>query len=305
MAIKIQVTKSKTIELNDLSLTSTVGELKKSFANKEKKFYETRQSFKFNKPEDKSIVRLSDDKKTLKEYGVTNEITITFKDLGPQIGYRTVFVIEYLGPILIMLFYAARPSFIFGAEASSMVYDPIAKLGIYCWCLHFLKREYETFFVHKFSRPTMPFFNLFKNSGYYWGFATIVGYPLCHPAFTAPGDMSSLSVKVGLLIWIVSQVGNFTCHVMLRNLRPAAGSKLRPIPSGFLFDYVSCPNYTFEVTGWIGFSIFTGILASYAFTLVGFLQMYDWAKGKHSGYLKAYGDDYKKLRRAAMVPFLA
>jgi len=302
MPVKVQVSKNKAVEL-DLPLTATVGELKKSFANKEKKFYETRQSFKFTGPKN-AVVRLSDDKKSLAEYGVSANTTLTFKDLGPQIGYRTVFVIEYLGPILIMLFYAMRPAFIFGTDASTKEYDPIASLGIYFWIAHFLKREFETFFVHKFSRPTMPFFNLFKNSGYYWGFATIVGYPLCHPAFTSPGDMSSLQVKIGILIWIVSQLGNLTCHVMLRNLRPAEGSKQRPIPTGFLFDYVSCPNYTFEVAGWIGFSLMTGILASYAFTFVGFMQMYDWAKGKHRGYLKAYGDEYKKLRRTAMVPFV-
>ena len=45
---------------------------------------------------------------------------------------------------------------------------------------------------------------------------------------------------------------------MLANLRPATGSDVRPIPSGFLFELVSCPNYTFEVSSWIGFSIMTG-----------------------------------------------
>jgi len=35
--------------------------------------------------------------------------------------------------------------------------------------------------------------------------------------------------------------------VMLSNLRPADGSKVRPIPKGFLFNLVSCPNYYFEV----------------------------------------------------------
>lgn len=34
---------------------------------------------------------------------------------------------------------------------------------------------------------------------------------------------------------------------MLSRLRPADGAKTRPIPSGFLFELVSCPNYFFEV----------------------------------------------------------
>ena len=32
---------------------------------------------------------------------------------------------------------------------------------------------------------------------------------------------------------------------------------------------------------WVGFSIMTSLWASYLFTLVGFLQMADWAMKKH------------------------
>ena len=58
------------------------------------------------------------------------------------------------------------------------------------------------------------------------------------------------------------------------------------LATGFLFDYVACPNYTFEVFSWVGFSIMTNIPFSYAFTIVGFLQMTDWALKKHKEYKK-------------------
>jgi very-long-chain enoyl-CoA reductase len=41
--------------------------------------------------------------------------------------------------------------------------------------LHFIKREFETIFVHRFSRPTMPLNNLFKNCVYYWSFGMLFG----------------------------------------------------------------------------------------------------------------------------------
>jgi hypothetical protein len=43
------------------------------------------------------VVRLSNPHKTLAEYGVDESSVLVLSDLGPQIGYRTVFVIEYLG----------------------------------------------------------------------------------------------------------------------------------------------------------------------------------------------------------------
>lgn len=64
----------------------------------------------------------------------------------------------------------------------------------------------------------------------------------------------------------LGELGNFCCHIALRNLRPA-GSTLRqmphPVPNSpltFLFKYVACPNYTYETLSWIGFTVMTQTL---------------------------------------------
>jgi len=274
-----------------------VKDLRKAAQKSQIKLDANRQGWKFG------IKALGDNDKTLTSYGVDNGAKLELKDYGPQVGYRTVFVVEYAGPLFIVLLYALRPSFLYNsADVAKHPYTLAQKLGIACWTFHFAKREFETFFVHKFSRPTMPLFNIVKNSMYYWSFGALCGYFLCHPLYTPPSCDSCL--YIGLVWFILSEIGNFIVHWQLSRLRPKEGTTMRPIPTGLGFKYVSCPNYTFEVSSWIGYSIMTSMLYSWAFTAVGFLQMLQWAMGKHRNYIKEYGADYKKLNRKAMIPFV-
>jgi very-long-chain enoyl-CoA reductase len=92
---------------------------------------------------------LTDDKLT-----IPNSTTIKVRDLGPQISWKTVFILEYLGPILIhswtLIIYQRQVTFTALLSSLSIIF-------------HFLKREYETCFVHRFSNATMPLANIFKN----------------------------------------------------------------------------------------------------------------------------------------------
>eukprot|EP01006_Ploeotia_vitrea_P026549 TRINITY_DN59520_c0_g1_i1.p1 TRINITY_DN59520_c0_g1~~TRINITY_DN59520_c0_g1_i1.p1 ORF type:complete len:320 (-),score=2.26 TRINITY_DN59520_c0_g1_i1:135-1061(-) len=239
----------------------------------------------------------------LAEAGIMDGTQLWFKDFGPQIGYRTVFIVEYAGPLFIMMLYALRPELLYGEGAQSQPFSDVAKMGVACWIAHFVKRELETLFVHKFSHPTMPLFNLFKNSIYYWSFGVLCGYTLCHPLYTPTENETA--VMAGLVIFIISELGNLLVHIQLSRLRPSEGSTLRPIPKGFLFSLVSCPNYTFEALSWVGFSLMTSTAFGWLFCFMGAAQMFAWAQKKHIGYIRTYGKEYKNLRRKAMIPFLA
>ncbi|KAK1342671.1 hypothetical protein QTO34_015437 [Cnephaeus nilssonii] len=152
----------------------------------------------------------------------------------------------------------------------------------------------------------MPLRNIFKNCTYYWGFAAWMAYYINHPLYTPP-TYGAQQVKLALAIFVICQLGNFSIHMALRDLRPA-GSKTRKIPYPtknpftWLFLLVSCPNYTYEVGSWIGFAIMTQCLPVALFSLVGFIQMTIWAKGKHRSYLKEFRD-YPPLRMP-IIPFL-
>lgn len=296
--VQIDVFTTRDKKIGNISVNSdaTVREIKKEVAKISTLSVE-RQSIRAdikgkNINDDSSIENLKTTKK------------IFVKDLGPQIGWKTVFMWEYAGPLVIYALSACRPWILYGDKVKGMELGITAKIALVCWSIHYLKRLLETMFVHRFSHGTMPLRNLFKNCGYYWGFSLYVAYHVNHPFFTPP---SVSWVLIGLALFLICELGNFSIHILLRNLR-AAGSSTRkiPMPNSFaltkLFNYVSCPNYTYEFGAWLGFTFMTSCIPAGLFMLAGMYQMTIWAIGKHKNYFKEF-NNYPKQRKA-ILPFI-
>ncbi|KAG7191376.1 3-oxo-5a-steroid 4- dehydrogenase [Scheffersomyces spartinae] len=254
-----------------------------------------------------------DTSKSLVENGVNgDQFTLYIKDLGPQIAWRTVFQVEYLGPLLV------HPLFYFGSQYfySKPVSHNQTQWFAYLFVMfHFIKRELETSFVHKFSNATMPAFNIFKNSGHYWilsGFN--LAYFIYGPEVDSDAaywqrflfhvkDNSTVVNYVLAGLFVFAELSNFKTHLTLSNLRPE-GSKKYVIPTGYGFDLVSVPNYFFESLSWLIYTLLVGNWSAWLFFAVGTAQMWVWGVKKHKRYLKTFGDDYKKLKRKIFVPYV-
>lgn len=285
----------------ELSQQSSIIDVKKAIEKEKSYLYPDRQMLKFEiagKPlkEEEAILNLkSNDSKNLKLY---------FKDLGPQVGWSTVFLTEYAGPLVIYLIFYLRPIFIYGQNKNK--YLEVQNFACAAWVFHYAKRLFETIFVHRFSHATMPIKNIVKNSVYYWGFAAFVAYYNNHPLYTL-ATYGTIQIYFGLAGFIFNELGNFSIHLALRNLRPA-GSKVRKIPHAtsnpftILFNFVSCPNYTYEIGSWFFFTIMTQSLPSFVFLLAGGYQMTVWALGKHRNYRKEF-EKYPRGRKS-IIPFL-
>lgn len=287
-----------TVELDD---NRSIGDVKKAISLQKPKLYVTRQSIR-SEAAGKNVkddVQLS----TLNASG--KHLTLYLKDLGPQVGWTTVFLTEYAGPLFIYLIFYLRPVFIYGNVKSKSQLQ-VVHFACACWVGHYAKRLLETVFVHRFSNATMPITNIFKNSLYYWGFAAYVAYYINHPLYTA-ASYGNTQIYLGLGAFLLNELGNLSIHIALRNLRPA-GSKVRKIPFPTsnpltaLFNFVSCPNYTYEIGSWIAFSIMTQSLPAALFTLAGGYQMTMWAMGKHRNYRKEF-EKYPRGRKS-IIPFL-
>jgi very-long-chain enoyl-CoA reductase len=225
--------------------------------------------------------------------GLRNRSTIDVKDLGPQISWRTVFIVEYLGPLLFHpFFYFLRP-YIYGTTAPP---SELQTLSLILVSLHFLKREYETIFVHRFSLATMPARNIFKNSAHYWILSGVnLAFWIYSPNAPTAKPSNPQITYLGIALFVIGELGNLSTHYTLRNLR-RPGSKDRGIPRGIGFNLVTCPNYMFEVMAWVGIWLVNWSLSTFVFVVIAAGQMAVWARKKENRYRKEFGDKYKRKR---------
>lgn len=163
-----------------------------------------------------------------------------------------MFFVEYFGPILITILFVVFQKQIYGVE-NKLTYNQ--KLGVTMVILHYVKREYETAFVHRFSNDTMPFFNLFKNSFHYWFICGVLNmYFFVHPLYTPPSWGNDTIFTVIFVAFLIFEFLNLKTHAVLRDLRKP-GSSERGIPKGWGFDTISCANYFWESLCWTMFAI--------------------------------------------------
>lgn len=290
------------LTLKGVDKSATIGQVKKLIQKQKSGLYPERVALRA----EVKGKNLSDSTQLSKidQLGKNNQLF--FKDLGPQIGWSTVFLAEYAGPLFCYMITYFRPAIFYGYGADKSAYHYSVHLAAACWSFHYVKRILETLFVHRFSHATMPMANLFRNCAYYWGFAFYVGYYVNHPLYTPPHFKDS-QIYAGLLGFIFSELGNFSIHIALRNLRPPGTTERRiPMPSmnpfTWLFNFVSCPNYTYEIAAWASFIVMTQALPAVLFMVAGGGQMAIWALAKHRNYKKEF-PNYPRGRKS-IFPFI-
>mmetsp|Transcript_35896 Transcript_35896/g.32297 ORF Transcript_35896/g.32297 Transcript_35896/m.32297 type:complete len:327 (-) Transcript_35896:24-1004(-) len=258
-------------------------------------------------------VALTEDYKTLAEYGIQEHgYTLTLKDLGPQVSWRTVFIVEYAGPMIIFLL-----NYLI---ASRKALNSIQEYALILIIIHYGKRELESCFLHVFSHDTMPFKRIFINSFHYWfTCGTCISVELYY--FWKNPEYSEAFQYLLIGLFCVFEFLNFMCHKTLKELRAKVEKEVksdqygelkmrsaRGIPRGWGFDLVTCANYLWEVCVWTTFAIFVRCWSAYVFLLFSFYQMAEWALGKHRGLKKRFdGQEGRELypkHRKAIIPFV-
>lgn len=217
-------------------------------------------------------------------------------------SWRTVYLVEYLGPILFhVLFYTIRPQlakidpyFYKGADTNPPTI--VQQICFYMFVAHFVKRELETAFLHRFSAATMPAFNIVKNSVFYWLTAGLLSaFFIYSPRSLAARTELGLLDYVGIALYLGGETANFVVHKHLAGLRKPGGTE-KGIPSCIGSSLVTCPNYMFEVVAWIGVILISREWAVVLFLGIGMSYMAGWSRDKERALRTYFGDKYKKKR---------
>ncbi|KAK6837133.1 hypothetical protein RU639_001434 [Aspergillus parasiticus] len=240
---------------------------------------------------------------TIEEVVIKDTNVITVKDLGPQISWRAVYIAEYLGPVFIpgLFLFPLRPYLYYNYDIFT---EPSYLQLLLCALLtmHFMKREYESIFVHRFSNATMPARKIVLNSGYYCVMSCNMAYWIFRPGAAVGREPSNpVLLYPGLALFVFGELANLNTHFVLRDLRHP-GTPERGVPYGFGFELMTCPNYFFEIIAWLGIYFVSGLSWSILiFIIIGSIQMAIWATKKERRYRKEFGDKYK-VKRFVMLP---
>jgi|TARA_B100000315_G_scaffold258281_1_gene309861 hypothetical protein len=106
---------------------------------------------------------------------------------------------------------------------------------------------------------------------------------------------------IGCTLFVIGFTINKISDEMLRRLRQGGDSGYQ-IPEGFLYQWVSCPNYLGEMIQWIGWAVACWSLAGLLFALWTIANLLPRARAYHAWYQEHF-EQFPKTR-TAVIPYL-
>lgn len=118
-----------------------------------------------------------------------------------------------------------------------------------------------------------------------------------------PSWLGSPLFILGTVIFFAGMAVNINSDHIIRSLRKP-GDTRHYIPRGGMYKYVASANYFGELTEWIGYAILTWSLGGLAFAVWTFANLAPRARSIHRRYIAEFGDEYARLNRKYIIPFI-
>ena len=110
-------------------------------------------------------------------------------------------------------------------------------------------------------------------------------------------------IYIGVAVWLFGFITNLHSDYIIRHLRKP-GDKKHYIPRGGMFRYVSSANYFGEFMEWVGFAIASWSWAGVVFALWTFANLGPRSASLYKRYEKEFGEEFTKLKRKRIIPFI-
>jgi 3-oxo-5-alpha-steroid 4-dehydrogenase 1 len=201
-------------------------------------------------------------------------------------------VMEFPAFLVILLFFLT----------SSRSLHPVSIAFIVIWEIHYVRRT----FVYPYSIRKNPgefplvlaaaafIFNLMN--GY------INGYFLFYKATPYPLSwLYNSRFLCGVILFFSGFIMNLLSDRILRKLKQQGDGSYK-IPRGWLFEWISCPNYLGEIIEWWGWACLTWSLPGVLFACFSIANLLPRAISNHQWYKKQFPGYPEK--RKAIIPFL-
>ncbi len=108
---------------------------------------------------------------------------------------------------------------------------------------------------------------------------------------------------IGTAVFVFGMCVNLHSDYIIRHLRKP-GDTRHYIPRGGMFRYVSSANYFGELTEWIGFAIASWSWSGVVFAWWTFANLAPRAASLRRRYEREFGDEFKRLNRKRIIPFI-
>lgn len=108
---------------------------------------------------------------------------------------------------------------------------------------------------------------------------------------------------VGAVVFVIGMGINLHSDHVIRHLR-RPGETGHKIPHGGMYRYVASANYLGELIEWTGFALLTWSMAGVVFVLWTAANLVPRAAKIHARYCAEFGDEYRRLHRRRIFPFI-
>lgn len=169
------------------------------------------------------------------------------------------------------------------------------------WLLHYFYRTFIFPFRLHTKDKKMPLSIILSAICFNGVNATLNGYFLTHFATYQISNFFDSRFYLGTFLLIIGTIIHMQSDRILINLRKPGESGYK-IPYGFLFKYVSCPNFFGEIVVWTGYSIMAWNIASLSFLIWTIANVLPRGLKHHKWYMSHFND--YPMNRKAVFPFI-